>query len=116
MRLTLVPFAVAALAATLAACQSNSRSSAEPIEGNWAADDGSFIATFNKGAFSSRLISTGETVVSDGGYARSGSGIQLSWTSLAANEPRSASCTFLAADKIACEPSAGQRFTMTRVA
>lgn len=113
MRLTLVPILAASLA--LAACQTATTRS-EPIDGNWAADDGSFIAAFDGGAFSSRLISTGETVISDGRYTRTTDGLSLTWTSIAANEPRSATCAFTDQNRIACTPSDGMGFTMTRVA
>jgi hypothetical protein len=116
LRPTVVPIFAATLAVALAACQSTPTAKTEPLDGNWAADDGSFIASFNNGTFSSRLISTGETVVTDGSYTRTPTGFSLTWTSIAANEPRSANCTFTTSDKIACEPSAGQKFTMTRVA
>ncbi len=111
----ILPALAACLALGLAACQST-QPAGEPVEGNWAADDGSFIATFNQGVFSSRLIATGETVISDGRYTRGNEGFSLTWVSLATNEARSATCTFTAATKIACTPSVGTQFTMTRVA
>lgn len=99
----------------LAGCQSG-RLGGGPLEGNWASDDGVFVATFSGGAFSSRLTGTGETVVADGRYTRSSGGFQLRWVSIVANEARSADCTFTAANRVRCNPSAGQPFTMTRVA
>ncbi|MCF3936306.1 hypothetical protein L1787_23205 [Acuticoccus sp. M5D2P5] len=97
----------------LAGCQMGG--GGQPIEGNWASDDGVFIATFQNGAFSSRLTGTGETVVADGRYGRGTGGIQLEWTSIALNERRSAECTFLAPQRLSCAPSVGQTFTMTKV-
>jgi hypothetical protein len=114
LRPTLVPVLASCIALGLAACQT-AKPAAEPVDGNWAADNGEFIATFNQGAFSSRLISTGETVIAGGQYTRGADGLALTWTSLAANEARSANCTFVAANKISCTPSVGQTFTMTRV-
>lgn len=101
------------LAALLAGCVSGGSSST--IDGNWASDDGIFIATFQTGAFTSRLTGTGEVVVADGRYTRTQSTVSLSWTSIAANEARAATCTFLSSRQLSCTPSAGQPFTMTRV-
>lgn len=85
------------------------------LEGSWASDDGVFVATFRNGAFSSRLTSTGETVVADGRYTRGANGLTLAWTSIAANERRSADCRFVTTRQLSCAPSVGQAFTMTRV-
>ncbi len=104
---------ICGLAAMLAGCVTGSSSS--PIDGNWGSDDGVFIATFQNGAFTSRLTGTGETVVADGRYARTPDGIRLSWTSIAANEARAANCTLTSSRQLSCAPSVGQPFTMTRV-
>jgi hypothetical protein len=97
----------------LAACQS--ARFGNPVDGNWASDDGVFVATFRDGAFTSRLTGTGETVVADGRYTRTDQGLLLEWTSIAANEQRSARCRFTDSDRLSCRPSTGQPFTMTRV-
>lgn len=104
-----------ALVVFLAACQ-GARLHANTIDGNWASDDGVFVATFNNGAFSSRLTGTGETVVADGRYERTSGGFELRWVSIVANEGRAASCRFVGASRVQCSPSAGAPFTMTRVA
>ncbi|WP_420393038.1 hypothetical protein [Acuticoccus sp.] len=98
----------------LAACVSGNVRPA--VDGNWASDDGVFVATFQNGAFTSRLTSTGETVVADGRYNRTPSGLALAWTSIAANEQRGASCRFASQRQLVCSPSAGEAFSMTRVA
>lgn len=85
------------------------------VEGRWASDDGVFVATFDNGAFTSRLTGTGEVVVADGRYQRQDGGLVLEWTSIAANEQRAARCRFLASNQLACIPTVGGRFTMTRV-
>jgi hypothetical protein len=105
---------VCAVVLILAACQSARLG--DPVEGRWASDDGVFVATFDSGAFTSRLTGTGETVVANGRYSREPGGLLLEWTSIAANERRAARCRFLASNQIACEPTVGDRFTMTRVA
>lgn len=109
MRSLLVP----CLALGLSACQFGA--TGEPVEGSWASDDGVFVARFEEGAFTSRLTSTGETVVADGRYARGADGLRLSWTSIALNEARSADCRFVAVHTLSCTPSVGQTFTMTRI-
>lgn len=104
---------VCAVMLAVAGCQS--ARFANPLEGRWASDDGVFIATFDDGAFTSRLTGTGETVVADGRYARSEGEIVLEWTSIAANERRAARCRFIASNQLACIPTVGGQFTMTRV-
>ena len=104
----------AGIALATAGCVSNS-SSRSSVDGSWASDDGVFVATFDNGSFTSRLTGTGETVVADGRYARVSGGVNLSWTSIAANEQRAASCSFASPTNLACTPSVGQPFTMTRV-
>ncbi|MEM8553088.1 MAG: hypothetical protein AAGF45_11975 [Pseudomonadota bacterium] len=104
-------FAAVALILVLAACQSAQLGG---IEGNWASDDGVFVAAFDNGAFTSRLTGTGETVVADGRYSRTGSGLSLAWTSITTNERRTADCTFLSSSQVRCTPSVGNPFTMTR--
>jgi hypothetical protein len=107
------PLLVCIIALALAACQTGRVGGG--LDGNWASDDGVFVATFDNGAFISRLTGTGETVVADGRYSRSAGGIQLEWTSIAANERRSAQCEFLGSGRLRCAPSVGEPFTMTRV-
>lgn len=102
-----------AMAVSLAGCVSGG--SGSNIDGNWGSDDGVFVATFQNGAFTSRLTGTGETVVADGRYSRTPNGVSLSWTSIAANEQRAASCTLVAPQRLSCTPTVGQPFTMTRV-
>ncbi|MEO1088475.1 MAG: hypothetical protein AAFY88_29940, partial [Acidobacteriota bacterium] len=81
---------------------------------NWASDDGVFVATFRNGSFTSRLVSTGDTVVADGRYTSTAGGLNLAWTSIAANERRTAQCTLVAQSQLSCVPNVGQRFTMSR--
>ncbi len=87
----------------------------DPVTGSWASVDGVFVATFDNGAFQSRLTSTGDTVVADGRYRATSNGYNLSWTSIAANEQRSARCLFTAVGELTCTPSAGAPFTMRKV-
>lgn len=86
------------------------------FDGSWESNDAAppFITTFQNGAFTTRLT-TGETVVSDGRYRREANGLTLEWTSMAANEQRSAICQFVATRQLACTPSVGQTFMMSRV-
>lgn len=105
-----------AVAVVLAGCQGTRLTNTDAVAGNWASDDGVFVANFANGAFSSRLTGTGETVVADGRYDPTGTGVTLTWTSIAANERRSASCSFATRSQLRCAPSVGAPFTMTRVA
>ncbi|MEM0907677.1 MAG: hypothetical protein AAGJ94_09960 [Pseudomonadota bacterium] len=103
----------AVLGVALIGCQSARFGSG--VDGQWSADDGSFVATFDNGAFTSRLTSTGETVVFDGRYSSTGNGLALAWTSVGANERRSADCTFSARNRLSCVPSVGTAFSLTKV-
>lgn len=103
-------------AATVALAGCVSLTPRPSVDGNWASDDGVFVATFRGGAFTSRLTGTGETVVADGRYARTPNGLNLSWTSIAANEQRGANCVLTAPRRLACAPTVGEPFTMTRIA
>lgn len=103
---------IAALATALAGCQSARLGGG--IDGTWATQDGVLVSTFSNGAFTSRVTTTGETVVEDGRYSRSGETLSLAWTSLIANERRSAECTVLSNTQMTCTPSAGPPFTLNR--
>lgn len=113
MKAVAVPI-VLGCAVLLAGCLSQSARSS--VEGSWASNDGVFVASFDNGAFTSRLTGTGEVVVADGRYQLSRSGVQLSWTSIAANEHRAAACAFQTPSVLTCTPSVGEPFSMTRVA
>jgi len=102
----------AALAVTLVGCQSARFGGG--VDGTWATDDGVLVSTFANGAFTSRVTTTGETVVQDGRYSRSGNTLTLAWTSLIANERRSAECNVLSPRQMACTPSVGTPFNLTR--
>lgn len=95
----------------IAGCQTSFQ---DPLSGRWAADDGVFVATFSGGAFTSRLTTT-EEVVAEGSYRPTASGVDLSWLSIATNQQRSAVCTFIAANRLSCQPAGAQPFTMTKV-
>lgn len=106
---------LAAVAATLIGCQSARLGGG--IDGTWTTEDGVLVSSFTRsGAFTSRVVSTGETVVEDGRYSRSGDQLTLAWTSLIANERRSAECTILSSTRMSCAPSAGPAFVLTRSA
>ena len=106
---------LAVLAAlVVAGCQA-SPLGGDRLAGSWAFDDGAYVTSFRNGTFATRRTDNGETIVEDGRYARAADGIALSWTSLAANEARSATCRFVSAATLTCTPSVGVPFTMQRV-
>lgn len=105
---------VAIVAATLTACQSARFGGG--VDGTWISSDGVLVSTFSQGAFTSRVTTTGETVVEDGRYSRTGDKLTLAWTSLVANQRRSAECTVNSPTVMSCTPSQGDAFTLTRTA
>ena len=102
----------AAIAVALAGCQTTQTSG---LDGQWASDDGVFLATFNEGRFSSRLNSTGE-VVAEGSYLAGADGLQLTWLSIVTNETRTAVCRYVSARQLSCQPRGANPFTMTKLA
>ena len=108
---------VGAMAAVLAGCQSGGGFGNQPaIDGSWASDDGVFVARFSDGQFASTLTATGELATGDGRYKRAGSVVELSWISRATSERRLATCSFLTPSQLACTPSVGSAFTLSRIA
>ncbi len=104
----------AAMAVTLAACQSTRLGGG--IDGTWTSPDGVLVSTFTRGSFTSRVTTTGETVVEDGRYSRTGDRLTLAWTSLIANQQRAAECIVSSPTVMTCTPSQGDPFTLTRSA
>ena len=102
----------AVVAVTLTACQSARFGGG--IDGTWTSSDGVLVSTFSQGAFTSRVTTTGETVVEDGRYSRTGNQLTLAWTSLVANARRSAECNLSSPTVMTCTPSVGDSFTLTR--
>lgn len=106
---------LAAIATALLGCQGARLGGG--VEGTWTTADGVGVSTFTKGgSFTTRVVSTGETVVEDGRYSRTGDTLTLAWTSLTANERRSAECMVLSSTRMTCTPSVGPAFTLTRSA
>lgn len=107
----------ALVAATLlAACQTGTvQPRATAMDGEWASADGIFIATFERGSFTSRFIQTNE-ILAQGTYAVSGSLVSLRWLSVQAQEQRAATCTFATATTVRCQQEGGGAFDLLRTA
>lgn len=105
---------VVAIAVALAGCQSARFGGG--LSGTWQTTDGVLSSTFGAGTFTSRVVSTGETVVTDGRYTRTGGTISLVWTSIIDNTRKNAECQLLTSTQLACTPATGSAFTMNRVA
>jgi hypothetical protein len=108
-------FALAAL--LLAACQSYMPGAATPLptamDGQWASTDGVFVATFQRGGFTSRFTQTNE-ILAQGTYTVTGPTVSMQWMSVQAQQQRSASCTFTGADSVSCTQAGGGAFDLRR--
>jgi hypothetical protein len=107
-------FALATL--LLAACQSYAPSAprATAMDGQWASTDGVFVATFQRGTFTSRFTQTNE-ILAQGTYTVTGPTVSMQWMSVQAQQQRSASCTFTGADTVSCSQAGGGAFDLRRV-
>jgi hypothetical protein len=104
-------------AVALAACQTAGIQSAggPPVEGRWASGDGLSVSTLRQGRLVTRVTNTGE-VVADGTYAVEGGQVNFSWFSIAAQQQRSAVCTFAGPNALRCSQAGGSSFDLTRIA
>ena len=84
-----------------------------PMDGQWASTDGVFVATFERGRFTSRFTSTNE-ILAQGSYSVAGTTINMNWISVATKQQRAAACTFMAADVVACNQQGGGSFELRR--
>lgn len=86
------------------------------IQGTWASADQVSVTSFASGAFTTRERATGVLLASDGRYVQSGNQFSMRWTSLLANETRTATCEFQSASEISCTTGPGATFTLVKVA
>ncbi len=83
------------------------------MDGTWASDDGVFVATFDRGNFTSRFTQTNE-VLAQGTYTVTGSTVSLVWVSAATKQQRAATCTMAASDVANCNQQGGGSFSLKR--
>ena len=88
---------------------------ATPMDGNWAATDGIFVASFQGGSFTSRFTKTNE-ILAQGAYQVDGSRVTMEWLSVATQQQRSATCTMTGANSVRCEQAGGGGFDLRRTA
>jgi len=88
---------------------------ATPMDGEWAATDGVFVASFRGGAFTSRFTKTNE-VLAQGTYSVAGQQVTMQWLSVATQQQRSATCTMTGVDSVRCEQAGGGGFELQRSA
>jgi hypothetical protein len=84
-----------------------------PMDGVWASTDGVFVASFDRGSFTSRFTATNE-ILAQGSYSVAASTVSMQWISVATQQRRSANCTFTAADVVACSQDGGGSFELRR--
>ena len=114
---------IALSALLLAACQTGPSqtgmqgggSGATPIDGTWASADGVFVASFQRGSFTSRFTRTNE-VLAQGTYTVTGKNISMQWVSVATQQQRSAACTISDANSVRCQQAGGGGFDLKRAA
>jgi hypothetical protein len=83
------------------------------MDGTWASTDGVFIANFEGGRFTSHFTKTNE-ILAQGTYGVAGSTVTLNWISVKTKQQRAATCTFSAADTVACDQQGGGKFQLRR--
>ena len=105
------------VSAALAACQTAGLQSAggPSVEGRWASGDGVGITTLGAGRLITRRSTTGE-VLANGTYAVEGNQVNFNWFSGAAQQRRSAVCTFAGPNALRCNQAGGTSFDLTRIA
>lgn len=84
-----------------------------PMDGIWASTDGVFVASFDRGSFTSRFTATNE-VLAQGTYSVAGSMVTMQWISVATQQRRSASCSINSADNVTCNQDGGGHFELRR--
>lgn len=101
-------------AIVLAACQTQVAAPVRtPMDGQWAATNGVFVASFQGGSFTSRFTETNE-ILAQGTYTVSGNTVSMHWLSVQAQEQRSATCTFTSANMVRCQQTGGGTFELQR--
>jgi hypothetical protein len=83
------------------------------MEGNWASNDGVFVASFNDGVFTSRFTRTNE-ILAQGTYQVSGKTMTLQWISVATQQQRAATCAIVSAGSVSCIQAGGGSFDLNR--
>lgn len=84
-----------------------------PMDGVWSSTDGVFVASFDRGRFTSRFTATNE-ILAQGSYTVAGNTVTMEWISVATQQRRSAACTFMASDTVSCNQSGGGSFELKR--
>ena len=84
-----------------------------PMDGVWASTDGVFVATFDRGSFTSRFTATNE-ILAQGSYTVAGDTVTMQWISVATQQRRSANCTMAASESVTCNQDGGGHFELRR--
>jgi hypothetical protein len=84
-----------------------------PMDGVWSSTDGVFVATFERGGFTSRFTATNE-ILAQGSYTVAGNMVTLAWMSVATQQRRSANCTINTPDSVTCNQDGGGHFELAR--
>jgi hypothetical protein len=86
---------------------------ATAMDGSWASTDGVFVASFERGTFVSQFTKTNE-MLAKGSYTVTGSNVTMNWISVATKQQRSAACTFMSENIVACNQQGGGKFELRR--
>jgi len=84
-----------------------------PMDGVWASTDGVFVATFDRGSFTSRFTATNE-ILAQGSYTVAGNTVTMQWISVATQQRRSANCVIGAGESVTCNQDGGGHFELRR--
>ena len=103
------------LVAGLVGCQTNQELAGPPLlNGNWASNDGVYVAQLRNGNFQAIANDTGG-VISQGNYvALPEKKVQLTWQGVVSGNSNSADCVLTTADRMDCVMATGAKFSLTR--
>ena len=83
------------------------------MDGAWTSTDGVFVASFDRGNFTSRFTATNE-ILAQGNYTVAGNMVSMQWMSVATQQRRSAQCTINTPDRVSCNQDGGGHFELAR--
>ncbi len=116
------PLLLAAIAATLSACQSEPREFSRPtpiaqqrmtVDGAWS-DPNGIVSTFTGGTFSTRTTDTNQLLASGTYVNLSDKLVEISMTSLVRNTQQKVNCALVTANQLNCTTDKGAQFSLQR--
>ncbi|SIQ39427.1 hypothetical protein SAMN05880582_1011713 [Rhizobium sp. RU20A] len=116
------PLILAAIAATLSACQSEPRESYRPmpvaqqrigVDGAWS-DPNGIVSTFTAGTFSTRTTDTNQLLATGTYINVTDKLVEISMTSLVRNTQQKVNCALVTPSQLNCTTDKGAQFSLQR--